>query len=86
LPRITEVSTRAPLVLRVVWQTGAASIIDISGPIGSFAIYAPLRTDHALFSNVRVGEYGTDIVWSDTIDMSADTLWRLARDSPALPS
>jgi DNA-binding transcriptional regulator YiaG len=33
-----------------------------------------------LFTRVRVGEYGADVVWSDEIDMSADTLWRLARE------
>jgi DNA-binding transcriptional regulator YiaG len=39
-----------------------------------------LRKSPALFRRVRVGEHGTDIVWSDEIDMSADTLWRLARE------
>jgi hypothetical protein len=29
---------------------------------------------------VRLGEHGTDVVWTDEIDMAADTLWRLARE------
>ncbi len=29
---------------------------------------------------MSVGEHGTDVVWSDEIDMSADTLWRLAQE------
>ena len=33
-----------------------------------------------LFRQARVGEHGTDIVWSDDIDMAADTLWRLAHE------
>ena len=33
-----------------------------------------------LFAQVRVGEYGTDIMWSDELDMAADTLWQLARE------
>lgn len=27
-----------------------------------------------------VGEYGTDVVWPPAVDMSADTLWRLAQE------
>lgn len=33
---------------------------------------------------MRVGEYGTDVVWSDEIDMSADTLWRLAQEQSGI--
>ena len=29
---------------------------------------------------MQVGAHGTDIVWTDEIDMSADTLWRLAQE------
>jgi len=29
---------------------------------------------------LRVAEYGTDVVWTDEIDMAADTLWRLAQE------
>ena len=28
---------------------------------------------------MRLGEYGTDIIWPDDIDISADMLWRLAQ-------
>jgi DNA-binding transcriptional regulator YiaG len=44
----------------------------------TFRLYAPLRANRGLFN--RVGEGGTDIVWTDDIDMSADTLWRLAQE------
>ena len=29
---------------------------------------------------MRLGEHGTDIVWTDDIDMAADTIWRLAQE------
>ena len=35
-------------------------------------------------AHVRVGEHGTDIVWSDEIDMAADTLWRLAQEQAGI--
>ena len=68
------------MTLRVRWYTGKESLIDISGMIQSFRVYAPLRGSPDLFRQVRVGEHGTDIVWTDEIDMAADTLWRLAQE------
>lgn len=81
LPRIADVAPgEKPLTLRVHWEHGGESVIDVSGLIGTFRIYAPLRKDRALFRQVRLGEYGTDVVWTDEIDMAADTLWRLAQE------
>lgn len=81
LPRIAHVAPGpAPLTLRVRWQQGGESAIDVSGPVGSFRVYAPLRDDPALFAQVRVGEHGTDVAWTDELDMVVDTLWRLAQE------
>ena len=81
LPRITAVTaTRAPMVLQVTWASGEKTRVDVSGPVMSFRLYAPLRDNPALFRQVRVGEHGTDIVWTDDIDMAADTLWRLSQE------
>jgi DNA-binding XRE family transcriptional regulator len=54
--------------------------VDVSGLINSFRVYAPLRRSLRLFRQVRVGEHGADIVWNDELDMSNDTLWRLAQE------
>jgi DNA-binding XRE family transcriptional regulator len=43
-----------------------------------------LRQAPDLFRKVRVGEHGTDIVWTDEIDMAADTLWRLAQEQAGI--
>jgi DNA-binding transcriptional regulator YiaG len=81
LPRITAVTPdAAPMTLRVRWDNGDESLIDVSGMIESFRLYAPLRQSPELFRQVRVGEHGTDVVWTDEIDMSADTLWRRAQE------
>ena len=81
LPRIAEVApARAPLTLRVRWEDGGESVVDVSGPIQTFRIFAPLRDDRAIFRQVHVGEHGTDVVWTEEIDMAADTLWRLAQE------
>jgi DNA-binding XRE family transcriptional regulator len=81
LPRIVSVAPRKrSLTLRVRWNTGDDTLIDVSGLINSFRLYAPLRNNPDLFGKVRVGEHGTDIVWGDELDISNDTLWRLAQE------
>lgn len=81
LPRIVAVAAgEQPMTLRLRWDKGEESVIDVSGIIRTFRVYAPLRDSSDLFHEVRVGEYGTDVVWTDEIDMAADTLWRLAQE------
>jgi DNA-binding transcriptional regulator YiaG len=81
LPRIVAVTAdKKPLTLRIRWDKADESRVDVSSHIETFRVYAPLRRSPELFRQVRVGEHGTDVVWSDEIDMSADTLWRLAQE------
>jgi DNA-binding XRE family transcriptional regulator len=81
LPRVVAVTPgEQPMTLCVRWVNGEESLIDVSGMIQSFRVYAPLRQSPELFRQVRVGEYGTDVVWTDEIDMAADMLGRLAQE------
>jgi hypothetical protein len=81
IPRIAAVAPGArALTLLVRWSQGGESLVDVSGLVETFRVYAPLRADPMLFSEVRVGELGADIIWSDDLDMAADTLWRLAQE------
>jgi DNA-binding transcriptional regulator YiaG len=81
LPRIVAVAAdKKPLTLRIRWDRADESRVDVSGLIETFRAYEALRRSPDLFRRVQVGEHGTDIVWSDEIDMSADTLWRLAQE------
>lgn len=85
LPRIVAVTAdKKPFTLRIRWDKGDESRVDVSGLIESFRIYEPLRRSPDLFERVRVGDCGTDIVWTDDMDMSADTLWRLAREQAGI--
>lgn len=81
LPRLIEVAPgERPMTLLVRWDHSGESVIDVAGPIENFRVYAPLREAPELFRQVRLGEYGTDIVWPGEIDMAVDTLWRLAQE------
>jgi len=80
-PRIAAVAQGArPFTLQIRWSTGGETLVDVSGIIHSFHFYSPLRHDPELFRQVRVGEHGADIVWPNDLDMSNDTLWRLAQE------
>ena len=67
-----------PLTLHIRWRNGDESRVDVSALVNAFRVYAPLRNSPDLFGGVQLGEFGADVVWDDDIDMSADTLWRLA--------
>ena len=85
MPRIAAASAgEKPLTLRVRWDRGEESLIDVSGPVETFRVYEPLRRSPELFRQVRPGEHGTDVVWNDEIDMAAVTLWRLAQEQSGL--
>src|SRR5947208_941201 len=85
LPRIASVIPAAkPLTLRIRWDEGKDTLVNVSGPVNAYRFYRPLRENEESFKRVRVGEHGTHIVWSDGIDMSADTLWRLAQEQANL--
>jgi len=81
LPRIAAVVPgEKDLTLKIRWSTGDQTLVDVSEMTNSFRLYAPLRQNPKLFRQVSVGEHGADIVWADDLDMSNDTLWRLARE------
>jgi DNA-binding XRE family transcriptional regulator len=81
LPRIAAVKPgRKPLSLEIAWQDGGQNVVDVSGIVGTFKMFAPLRKSLKAFRSVKAGEYGSDVVWDGGIDMSADTLWRLAQE------
>jgi DNA-binding transcriptional regulator YiaG len=69
-----------PMTLRIRWERGGESLVNVAGIVEMFRVYEPLRHSLELFRKVRLGEHGVDIVWTDTIDMAADTLWRLAQE------
>lgn len=66
--------------LFVRWDNGGENCVDVSDVIKTFRLHEPLRRSLELSRRVQVGEPGTDVVWTDEIDMSADTLWRLAQE------
>ena len=70
--------------MRIRWNTGDDTPVDVSAVINTYEFYKPLRRDPELFRRVEVGEFGTDVVWPGDLDMSNDTLWRLAQEQSGM--
>jgi hypothetical protein len=77
-PNVKAVRPDDHRTLVITWKGGAESTIDISQHLAAYAIFTPLRTDDDLFRSVVVGEWGWCVHWLDDMEISADTLWRLA--------
>jgi hypothetical protein len=85
LPRIVAVAPgNTPMTLHLHWDKGDENLVNVSGVIETFHVYEPLRRSPELFGKARVGEHGTDVFWTDDIDISADTLWRLAQEQAGI--
>lgn len=83
-PRVSAVeAVPGTQSVQVTWMDGTRDRVDLSEPIGRFAVLHPL-SDPALFAKVKVVSWGWAIGWGDEedpeIDYAADTLWRRARD------
>ncbi|WP_035715458.1 DUF2442 domain-containing protein [Azorhizobium doebereinerae] len=77
-PGIRAVRADAGRTLVVTWKGGAESPVDVASHLARFAIFAPLRRNDAAFRQVAVGEWGWCAHWSEDMEISSDTLWRLA--------
>ena len=77
-PNIREVHAGDGRTLVVTWRGGADSVIDVTDHIAAYAVFAPLRADDAVFGKVTTGDWGWCVHWSADMEISSDTLWRLA--------
>ncbi len=79
-PNIRAIRPDKSRNLVITWKGGAESVVDVAKHLTEYAIFAPLRDDDALFRSVKVGDWGWCAHWSDDMEISSDTLWRLALD------
>jgi hypothetical protein len=77
LPRIAEAQALDGRKVRLTWEKGATTVVDLAPALRSRRVYIPLRENDALFRTLRVGEYGHSIEWSDELDFSAVWLSKL---------
>jgi hypothetical protein len=82
-PNIKSVQADDDRALVITWRDGAESVVDIGAFLGEYAVFAALRRDDELFRTAEVGELGWCVHWSDDMEISSDTLWRLALEQGA---
>lgn len=75
-PRIKSVTTLPGFKVRLEWDVGQISVVDISDIIDRYDIFAPIRENPARFDQVTIGEYGYDLHWSDLMEIPCTQLWR----------
>jgi hypothetical protein len=78
VPNIRRVRVEADRALAIVWRGGAESLVDVGKHLATFSVFAPLRRSDKAFSAVRIGEWGWSLHWSDDMEISSDSLWRMA--------
>ena len=78
-PKMKAVAPLDDLRVRVTWVDGDQVVVDLAPTIHTFKVYAPLRTDRALFETVHVVDASV-IAWGEggTIDMHVAEVERLA--------
>jgi len=69
--------------LTITWKGGAESVVDLSSFLPEYAVFDPLRRDDDRFDRVEVGEWGWCVRWSEDMEISSDTLWRLTLEQGA---
>jgi hypothetical protein len=79
-PNIRAVRAEKGRSVAITWKGGAESMVNLAEHLAKYRSLAPLRADKALFRRVAVGEWGWCLHWSDELEISADSLWRLALD------
>ena len=83
IPNIRAVRPDPGRHLVIIWKGGAESAVDVSGHLAEYVVFAPLRQNEERFRTVEVGEWGWCVRWSDEMEISADTLWRLTLEQGA---
>lgn len=82
-PRIETAEPNGNGKLLVRWIDGSTSLTDLSDLISRLEGLQPLR-DPLVFGKARVGDYGWAVVWTDDLDIGADTLFRLSVEQKTL--
>jgi hypothetical protein len=65
-------------VVKIVWLDGFEAVVDLRSIIVSGDIFEFLRRSPERFKDVKLGEFGHDIVWlddeGDEVDFGSDSL------------
>ena len=79
-PRIVSAETGdGDYVLKVTWETGKVSRVDLTEPIFRLRHLRRLRKMQQ-FKKVSVADWGWAVAWGEDLDFSGSRLWALANE------
>ncbi len=70
---VTEVEVVSGFTVRLCFDDGSVRVVDL-GPLLHGPLFAPLRSDPALFADVYVDREVGTIAWPNGADMDPDVL------------
>jgi len=80
--KIAAVECLEGFSIRVAWEQGRESLVNLEPHIRAFKALAPLR-DPKEFRQARVGEWGWHLEWPCGVDIAGDSVRRLALEQVA---
>jgi hypothetical protein len=78
IPNVRAIRADEGRRLAITWTGGSESVVDVTDHLAEYAVFATLRADDDHFRKVEIGEWGWCVRWSDEMEISADTLWRMS--------
>lgn len=82
LPRLKGVKALPSARLKIAWRKGGSTVCDLTGLIARSHVLAPLK-DAANFAKAKVIDWGAGVGWPNGLDLSAQTLQRIAAEQAA---
>lgn len=79
LVRLKSVKALGASRLKLAWRGGGSAVCDLAGLIARARGLAPLA-DSAVFAKAKVIDWGAGVGWPNGLDLSAQTLGRIAAE------
>lgn len=73
--KVKKVKPLENYILEITFQNDIIKCYDVSTLFEKWEVFQKLKTNNALFRQVKVDNGGYGISWNDEIDLSCNELW-----------
>jgi hypothetical protein len=80
--RIASVKYAGEYTLRIGWENGTSTSVDLREPVLRLKGMRPIR-DMETFAHARRAKGGHSVFWPDEIDVGAERLWEMSLEQNA---
>lgn len=82
LARLKSIKVLRASRLKLAWRDGGTAVCDLTGLIARSHGLAPLK-DESVFAKAKLIDWGAGVGWPNGLDLSAQTLQRIAAEQAA---